>query len=91
MLGGVAIGGSYEALAAIAERSAGDEGDLFGIKKPLAELVGRKSRVFYRGKGVKRALRLSAGKTEPIEAIYDYLAPVVVFLAHSFNVLVTRS
>ena len=63
MLDGVAVGGSDEAFAAIAEGCARNYCDALGVKELFAELFARKARVTDTRINIECAVRLKAFKT----------------------------
>ena len=89
MLGGVTVRGADKALTACTECSSRNYGYLFRVEQLFAEFVTGKSRGADTGKGVERALRLAARKTDPIEARNDQAAAHIVFLSHRKNGFVT--
>ena len=79
------------ALAARAERAAGDDRDFLLVQQALAELLGGESGGFNGREDIERALRLEAVESHRAELAEQEAAAQVVLVAHSCDVVIARA
>lgn len=79
---GIGIGDADEVLAAVAERSAGDDGDVLGFEEGVGKLLAVHARGLHAGEGIERASGFEAGKPHGIEPVHKVSAAFVILLSH---------
>lgn len=79
------------ALAARAERAAGDDRDLLLVQQALAELLGGQAGGLDGGEDIERALGFEAVESHRAELAEQEAAAQVVLVAHARDVVVARA